>query len=85
MKFNVKAVGIALGITASLLYLLCISLFAFAPAVIVTIGELIFHGINVEAVPVTPVKAVAGLIVSFAGASLIGFVFASLNNKLSGE
>jgi len=82
LELNAKSIGVAAGITVGIIYAVCIVLYAIAPETITSMGERLFHGIQLVARPVVLTDAIIGFVLWVIIAGAVGYLFAALNNKI---
>jgi hypothetical protein len=86
MKLNVKAVAIAQGAVAGILFVLCRLVFTLAPdGTLAAMKYLLHTDWSGVAVPVTWGGFFLGLVVFTVFAALVGAAWASIYNRLAGE
>lgn len=82
-ELNKKAVGLTLGITSAIVYLICAVWYVIAPKSLISYGNYLFHGIDLSSIAsktITFSSAIIGLILIFISGYLIGILFAGLFN-----
>lgn len=86
MKLNVKAIAIAYGMVAAILFVLCRLLFTLAPVGTLAAMKYLFHTdwSNV-AVPMTLSGFFLGLLLFTIFAGLVGAAWASIYNRIARE
>lgn len=83
-KLNTNVVALSLGITTSIVYIVCLFFIAIFPLqAIITISNSLVHGIDISSIAtkrITFVGSVIGLIASFLTAAVTGYIFAFVYN-----
>lgn len=74
--YGIKNAGIAGALTVAVLYILCAAAFAVAPGIMLEVSKSLFHGIQVNAAPISAARFAAGLVASLVVGAVIGIVFA---------
>ena len=85
-ELNKKVVGLTLGFTSAIVYVICAVWYAIAPKSLIGYGNYLFHGIDLTSIAtktVTFSSAIIGLVVIFVSGYLIGTLFAALFNYFS--
>ncbi len=86
MKLNIKAIAIAQGATAGILFVLCRLVFALAPDGSLAAMKYLFHtDWSGVAVPVAWGGFFLGLVVLMVFAALVGAAWASIYNRLASQ
>lgn len=86
MKLNVKALAIAQGAVAGILFVLCRLVFTLAPDATLASMKYLFHtDWSGVALPVTWGGFFLGLVVWMVFAALVGAAWASIYNRLASE
>lgn len=86
MKLNVKAIAIAQGAVAGILFVLCRLVFTWAPNGTIVAMKYLFHtDWSSVAVPLTWGGLFVGLVLFVVFAALVGVVWASIYNRLASE
>jgi len=79
--YDIKNAAIAGGTIVTVLYVICAAAFAIAPEQALKLARIWMHGVAllpVEAIRITALQFVAGLIASFIAGAVIGIVFAAV-------
>ena len=82
-ELNKKVVGLSLGITSTIIYLICAIWYTIAPKSLIGYGNYLFHGIDLSSITsktITFSSVVIGLILIFISGYLIGILFVMLYN-----
>lgn len=86
MKLNVKAIAIAQGAVAGILFVLCRLVFELAPQSTLATMKYVFHtDWSSVAAPVTWGGFFLGLVLFVVFAALVGVAWASIYNRLASE
>lgn len=79
-----KVVALSLGVTASIVYIICLALVAILPLqTIVTYTNYMVHGLDVSSIAaknITFFGAIIGFIEVFLTSAIIGYIFATVYN-----
>lgn len=79
-----KVVALSLGITTSIVYIICLALVAILPLqTIVAYTNYMVHGLDVSSIAaknITFLGAIIGLVEAFLTSAIIGYVFAMVYN-----
>jgi len=85
-KINVKKIGIASGITGMIFYLGCVLIMSLlGKEVFVKIANLLFHGTDFTSIArmnIPVFESILGLFVSFIFWGAIGYIIATIYNKI---
>lgn len=85
-KLNANAVALSLGLTIVAIYLVCLIFVAILPLqTIVAVTNSLMHGIDVTSIAskrITLISSLIGVVGSFIGAAIIGYVFAYFYNRI---
>lgn len=86
-KLNKNAVALAVGITTTLVYLVCMIFVAIFPLqTVIAVGNYFVHGIDISSIAsknITLAKSIMGLILVFLSSTVAGYVFAFIYNFFS--
>ncbi len=82
-NLNKKVVGLTLGTTSTIVYVICSIWYNIAPKSLIGYGNYLFHGIDLDSITsktVTFSSIIIGLVLIFISGYLIGTLFAMLYN-----
>ncbi len=82
-KLNSKVVGLTLGTTSVVIYVICAVLYWLTPSTLIGYANYLFHGINISLITnksITFGNTIIGLILIFVSSYLIGVLFVALYN-----
>lgn len=85
-NINKNAIALSVGLTAALVYLVCLIFVAVSPLqTVITVGNYFMHGIDISSIAtkdISPAKSLIGLILTFVASAATGYMFAILYNWL---
>lgn len=85
-KLNANFVALSLGITISIVYIVCLIFVAIFPLqTIITFGNYFVHGIDISSIAtknITISSSIIGLVLVFLSSAVSGYIFAFVYNWL---
>lgn len=85
-KLNSNKVALSLSATALIVYLVCLVFVAVAPLeATIAVSNSLFHGIDLSGIATKRIELASttmGLIITFAGTYVIGYLFAAIYNLI---
>ncbi|MBI2542267.1 hypothetical protein HYV80_06165 [Candidatus Woesearchaeota archaeon] len=86
-KLNQKAVALAFGMTAALVYIICIVFVAVFPLeTVAAVGNYFVHGIDISSIAEKSInigKSIIGLVVVSISSAVAGYIFALFYNLIA--